>query len=161
MRKSVAALTLALVGLHVGCDSSNKLSPVSAPPPGPHHGIMLGLPSDKGFVELANEPEISDRRKPEPTSIVVYFLQRDAKSPLSPAPTDVRFAIEGGEGKGARTAQTAAQSVALTPESKPDDVAAAGRFASKLGPYGLEGLRGTLTAKIDGESIAIPVSGGR
>ena len=157
-----AHAVLAVLGLQLGCDSSPSLRAPATLPPGPHHGIMIGLADDKGFIELVNEPEVKDRRKLEPTSIVAYFLQNDAKSPLSPTPTDVRFAIEGGRpGQGTRGGRPTPQSVPLDRESKPDDPASTGRFASKPGPYYLEVLRGTLSAKLGSETISTPINGGR
>jgi hypothetical protein len=116
---------------------------------------MIRLPEDRGFVELVNEPDIGDRRNPVPTSIVAYYLQSDGKSPMSPAPSDVTFDIDSGGGAGARGARGPAKTVVLNAEPKAEDPSGASRFASKAGPYGLEGLRGTLSAKIEGHDISI------
>jgi hypothetical protein len=68
--------------LAFGCDS--PVSPVAiSVPMGPHHGTTLALTDNQGFVELINEPEVTERRNPGPTSIVAYFLQTDGKTPLS------------------------------------------------------------------------------
>jgi hypothetical protein len=160
MRIGIRAATLALVGLLFGCDSStprgNVVTAIA-----PHHGTMIPLPENRGFVELINEPEVSDRRNPQPTSIVAYYLQADGKSPLNPAPTDVSFAIDPGVARGARGKQGSAQSVPLIAEPKSDDPAGAGRFASKPGPYDLTDMRGTLSAKIGGQEISIPFAEAR
>ncbi len=127
---------------------------------GPHRGTTLQLPEKKGFVELVNEPEPRDRRSNEPTALVAYFLKIDGKSPLEPAPSDVSFAVDGGGGRGGRS-KSDAQTVPLVAEPKSDDPAGASRFASKPGPYLLDAIRGTLTAKIDGQSTSVTFSGGR
>ena len=99
----------ALAGLRLA--GSTRCSQSGSPP---HHGMMIRLADDRGFVELVNEPEISDRRKPEPTSIVAYFLQIDGKSPLEPVPVDVDFAIQSASAKGGRTKQDSGGRIRLT-----------------------------------------------
>jgi len=120
---------------------------------GPHHGTTIRLPEEKGFVELTNEPEVTDRRSNEATSIVAYYLQSDAKSALQPVPTDVSFVIELGK--------KAAQTIPLSAQPKSDDPAGASRFASKPGPYQLSALRGRLNAKIGGQEVSTTILGGR
>jgi hypothetical protein len=128
---------------------------------GPHQGATLQLPDKKGFVELMNDPKPRDRRSNEPTSLVAYFLKMDAKSPLAPAPTDVTFTIDPPRGGRGRKAASAPEPVALAPEPKADDPAGASRFASKPGPYLLDAIRGTLSAKIDGQEASVNFGGGR
>jgi len=151
MRIRFRAVTLVLAGLFLGFDSTQ------APPPqlvvGPHHGTTIRLPEDKGFVELTNEPEVTDRRASAATSIVAYYLQPDCKSAMEPPPAGVNFVIEAGR-KGSQT-------IPLSAEPKSDDPAGAGRFASKPGPYVLSGLRGRLNAKIGGQEISTTFVGGR
>jgi hypothetical protein len=151
---------IGLVALAAGCDSPGQpvaVNQVSAP----HHGTMIRLAEDRGFVELVNEPEVSDRRKPEPTSIVAYFLQIDGKSPLEPVPVDVDFAIQPGAGKGGRTKPDTGGQISLTAQPNPDDPLSAARFASKPGPYALEGTRGILTARIGGQVVSTTFAGSR
>jgi hypothetical protein len=114
-----------------------------------------------GLVELVNEPEVSDRRNPELTTIVAYFLQIDGKSALAPAPEEVNFAIQSSGASGGRSKQNAGDRIRLNAEPKPDDPFAAGRFASKTGPYALTGLRGTLTATIGGQEVSSTFAGSR
>jgi|SRR5271157_1747200 len=90
MPKSFLAILLAAAGLTVGCGSPELSSQVFK---GTHSGTSIRLPEDKGYVELVNEPIVTDRRNPQPTSIVAYFHQADGKSPMSPSPTDVSFQI--------------------------------------------------------------------
>jgi hypothetical protein len=149
-----------LVAVGPGCDSPEHPVAVSAVSP-PHHGTLISLPDDRGLVELVNEPEVSDRRKPEPTAIVAYFLQIDGKSSLTPAPEEVNFAIQSAGAGGVRSKQNAGDRIRLNAEPKSDDPLGAGRFASKTGPYALTGLRGTLTAKIGGQEISSTFAGSR
>jgi hypothetical protein len=122
---------------------------------------MIRLTDDKGYVELVNEPEVTDRRNPQPTAIVAYYLQADGKTPLNPAPTDVSFAIDPGAARGGRGKASAAAPVPLNAEPKLDDPSGASRFASKAGPYVLAATRGKLSAKIDGQETSITFAAGR
>jgi hypothetical protein len=149
-----------LAALVPGCDSPQLPVAVSTVSP-PHHGTLISLPDDRGLVELVNEPEVSDRRKPEPTAIVAYFLQIDGKSSLAPAPEEVSFRIQSAGAGGPRSKQNAGDRIRLNAEPKADDPLGAGRFASKTGPYELTGLRGTLTARIGGQEISSTFAGSR
>ncbi len=160
MRIYYRAVALGLVAGLLGCESTAPLATVSVAV-GPHHGIMIRLPEDSGFVELVNEPEVSDRRDPEPTAIVAYYLQSDAKSPMTPGPSDVSVALQAGRGKAADGKKAAAGAIPLATEPKPDDPSGGSRFASKPGPYELATIRGTLSAKIGGQEVAVPFGGGR
>lgn len=91
MPKSFLAILLAAAGLIAGCGSPELSSQVLK---GTHSGRSIRLPEDKGYVELVNEPIVTDRRNPQPTSIVAYFFQTDGKSAMSPSPTDVSFQID-------------------------------------------------------------------
>jgi hypothetical protein len=160
MRIRYRDFLIGMAALAAGCDSAaqpNAVNPVSAP----HRGTMIRLAEGRGFVELVNEPEVSDRRNPEPTSIVAYFLQIDGKSPLEPVPADVDFAIQSGGTKGGRTKQDSGGRISLTAQPKTDDPLSATRFASKPGPYALEGIRGTLTARIGGQVVSTNFAGSR
>ena len=161
MQKSVFAILLATAGVLIGCDGP-ELTSNSAVVRGIHSGTAIHLASDKGFVELVNEPPVDDRRNPQPTSIVAYFLQPDGKSAMSPSPTDVSFHIDP-DARSRQRGKTAASStmVALSAEPKSDDPAGASRFASKTGPYDLTGIRGTLKAKINGEEVSATFTGPR
>jgi hypothetical protein len=160
MPLTTRAVALSLVILVFGCGS--PISPVaSSVPMGPHRGTTLALDENKGFVELVNEREVTDRRNPQPTSIVAYFLQPDGKTPLSPLPTEVNFTIEAGKAKNSRATRSSATTVPLVAEAKSDDSAGAARFASKPGPYHLLGARGTLSVAINGRANSISFSESR
>jgi hypothetical protein len=80
---------------------------------------------------------------------------------LSPVPTDVNFTIETGRGTNSRVTKASAGPVPLVPEPKSDDPAGAARFASKPGPYHLLGVRGTLSATINGRVTSFSFSESR
>ncbi len=94
----LAALGVAI--LSPGCSSTDSSVTITRSPAPPHRGTMIPLPDSKGFVELLNEPEVSDRRNPEPTSIVAYFLEPDGNAPMSAAPSDVIFIVESAAARG-------------------------------------------------------------
>ena len=154
------AVALTLVILAFGC--SSPVSPLAGSVPmGPHHGTTVALAENKGFVELVNEPVVTDRRNPQPTSIVAYFLQADGTTPLSPLPTDVNVTINAGRGTNSRVTKASATPVPLSPEPNSDDSVGAARFASKPGPYHLVAVRGTLSATISGQVNSISFSESR
>lgn len=119
---------------------------------GPHQGTAYALPDNLGYAEIVNEPEVTDRGA-TPTSIVVYFLQADAKSSLTPVPTDVKVKVD----RGRRGSET----LALKAEPKAGDAAGASRFASSPGRNELETLRCHLMATAGGKPVNISVSGSR
>ncbi len=144
-----------------GCSSTDSSVTITRSPAPPHRGTMIPLPDSKGFVELVNEPEVSDRRNPEPTSIVAYFLEPDGKAPLIAAPSDVIFVVESATASSGRRNAGSSARVELSAQAKADDPLAAARFASKPGPYDLTALRGTLSARIGGQQISSTFSGSR
>jgi hypothetical protein len=144
MRMAGQAFLVVMTASLLGCEST----PAPQPPAvigGPHSGTSIRLEGDKGFVELLNEPKV-DARDSTPTALVVYYLQTDGKSPMSPAPTDVSLALIEG--------RSASKTVLLTPGSE-------GRFSSPPGPFNLEQLHGTLSATIGGQAVKTGLSGGR
>lgn len=119
---------------------------------GPHHGTAFALPQDAGLAEVVNEPEPEGRSDPV-TSIVVYFLMPDGKTPLTPAPTDVRVVVSAGRKK--------PETLELKAEPKSDDPSGGARFASKTGPYLLPDLHGQLSAKVGGAEFKASLVGVR
>jgi hypothetical protein len=164
MRIEIRVAALVCLGVVPGCGGSSVPIEQQVAISGPHHGATLQLPDKKGFVELINDPKPRDRRSNEPTSLVAYFLKMDGKSPLEPAPSDVSFTIDtaaGARGARGRQAASSSQPVPMAPEPKSDDPAGSCRFASKPGPYLLDAIRGTLSAKIDGQEASVNFGGGR
>jgi len=159
MPKSFLAILLAAAGLTAGCGSPALSSLVFT---GTHGGTTFRLPDEKGFVELVNEPVVTDRRNPQPTSIVAYFFQADGKSAMSPSSTDVSFEITPDARSRQRDRSAAGSSTLhLSAEPKADDPAGASRFASKTGPYALAAIRGALKAKINGQEVSTAFMGSR
>ncbi len=167
MRVSRWTTTALAAALLAGCAGSSVPIEEQVSTVGPHRGPTLQLPEKKGFVELVNEPAPRDRRGGEPTALVAYFLKLDGRSPMEPAPTDVRFTIDAGaraNGRGGHArgkAQAASGVVELLPEPKAEDPAGASRFASRLGPYQLDAVRGSLSARVDGQETGVTFQGGR
>ncbi len=158
-----AAIAITALSLP-GCGESARPIEQQTVINGPHRGTTLQLPDKKGFVELVNEPQPTDRRSNEPTALVAYFLKLDGKTPLEPAPTDVSFSMAsaGGGGRDGRgQQQPSAKPIPLDAEPRADDPSGGCRFASRPGPYLLEGIRGTLNAKIDGQAASFNFSGAR
>jgi hypothetical protein len=147
-RRILAAAVLAAAGC-----SAEPAPQAPAVVKGPHDGTTLRLPDDQGFAEIVNEPEPSGRSRDETTALVVYFLQADGKTPISPAPSDVKFEAKSGK--------QAAKTLALAAEPKSDDAAGAARFATKPGPYSLADLRGRLSASVGGKDVSVDYAGAR
>ena len=161
MRMRFSAVMLSFAAFMPGCDTPGNPVAVSTVSP-PHHGTLITLPDESGLVELVNEPEVNDRRNPAPTAIVAYFLQVDGKAALVPAPENVSFIITPGAARGRPfRAGVGRSNSALSAEPKSEDPLGGGRFASKTGPYALEGIRGTLIAKIGGQEISSTFGGSR
>jgi hypothetical protein len=120
---------------------------------GPHGGLAIPLPSNRGFVEYRVEAVRKFDVKSAPRSnlavIAVYFLGADARTAMSTTPANVNLAL--------KTPERTTISVGLTAESRLDESAGACRFVSAPGSYGAETLSGRLTATIDGRSLAAPV----
>jgi hypothetical protein len=119
---------------------------------GPHGGTAYRLPGDSGFAELVNEPEAADARAASKTALVVYFLEKDGKSPLSPPPADVGLEL---------MVDRHWVKVPLTGQPKAGDDAGAARFATAPGPYALAETHGTLKATVAGQPATIEFAAGR
>ena len=160
MARLLLAVLLVTVGSIVGCGTAVPDSPVRK---GMHDGTTFQLPHEKGFVELVNEPLVTDRRNPQPTSIVAYFFLPDGKSSMSAGSlAEVTFQIQPGATSRQRgRSKATVMSLELKPEPKGDDPAGTGRFASQTGPYDLASIRGTLAAKVDGEAVSVLDMGAR
>ena len=161
MSKHIIIVTFAMASLSPGCSPTDSSATITSSPAPPHRGTMIPLPDSKGFVELLNEPEVGDRRNPEPTSIVAYFLEPDGKAAMTASPSDVTFVVESATASGGRSKTGSGGRVELSAQPKADDPLAAARFASKPGPYDLTALRGTLSATIGGQQISSTFSGSR
>ncbi len=144
----IRLLPAALALMVLGCGPS--LPPPQKIVQGPHNGITLLLPDDLGVVEILNEPEVSDHRNPKPTSIVLYFLKDDGKTPLT-SPSNVTMDVNAARGR--------SEKLALKPDPRTGDPFGSCRFVTPTGPYMLDGLRGQLFARIDGRQVSLPFQG--
>jgi hypothetical protein len=120
---------------------------------GPHEGMAYALPEGQGYAEVVNEPPVEERGVKTPTSIVVYFLGGDAKSPSTLTPTEVKFVVNPGKND--------TKTIPLKAEPKAGDPASGNRFVSEPGPYRLSELRGELLATVGANAIKVPVVEGR
>ncbi len=152
--RSAFILIIALACGLPGCGGSPTLPPLpkDAPTVGPHQGPAYALPDGLGYAEFANDPKADERDRTAPTALVVYFLKSDAKTSLTPPPTDVKFQAANGR---------RVQAIDLKPTPKADDPAGESRFASQAGPYRLEELRGDLTAKAGATPVKLAIAGAR
>jgi len=114
------------------------------------------LPEGLGYAEFVNEPPATERGSDPPTALVVYFLQADGKSPLSPPPSEVKARVEV---SGSR--QVATQTLEMKPEPKSDDASGGVRFTSKPGPFQLGNIRGSLSGKAQGKAFKLEIAQGR
>jgi hypothetical protein len=150
MRLANRAHLLLAAALLAGCGGQADSPPAPKAVTGPHGVTAYVLPGEKGYVEILTEPGAKSTPKKKTLDLVVYFLKPDLKSPLDPAPTDVRAAIDAGEGG------RKALALAAAPGSGP--ARSAGRFASQVGLDAGGELTGELSAQVDGQPVQIPFS---
>ena len=146
---SLLALTLA------GCGGGPGGSAAANPDTkyGPHGGLAIPLPGEKGYAEVIAETVPNPKPNAEGV-IAVYFLQADLKSPLTPLPTGVTLSIKlpGSEDS---------KSLTLTPQPKAKDPAGSARVASPVGPYALDRIEGEFSASVDGAAFTKAFVSGR
>jgi hypothetical protein len=129
--------------LLLGCEQQAATSSGSAASPPPHGGFLITLPGGKGYAEIVNKVAAQTAGRRPNSTITVYFLQTDMKSPITPAPTNVSMTVDSGG----------------TPQTVPLTASAEGEFSSKPGQYGGGGdLNGKLTATIGSDSVTAPVA---
>jgi hypothetical protein len=107
---------------------------------------MFALPGDRGYVEIMTDREASSRDRSKPATkarIMAYFYQADGTTRMNPEPSDIKVTIGTDE-------KATAVKLAL------EDVKQAGRYASEPGPYP-EGFRGELEARLNGETVKVPI----
>src|SRR5262249_30639353 len=129
-----------LTGLVLGGCGSNERLAAEGPL---HGGTIVALPGNRGFAEILNGMKAESRG----SALVVYFVQPDMKSPLSPVPSDVRLKIQLGRKD---------SMVRLAPDPAAGDPLGAVRFASPPGNYPWEARENELIATIDGQSVTVP-----
>ncbi|HEV3162696.1 MAG TPA: hypothetical protein VGZ22_01550 [Isosphaeraceae bacterium] len=151
MRNSSILLFVPLAMTMSGCGSVGvSASPDLVAATGPHGGRAVLLPGGAGYGEVVVEHDKSSRPGPASARLVVYFLKTDLKTPLSPAPLDVRVKAVPPNGEPA--------TVPLTPQAKRGDAMSSGRFASAPGNFDFDELQGDLTATVAGQTVTRPFS---
>lgn len=129
---------IALLGLLPACASD--LESTGWAGIGPHGGVLVALPGEAGFAEIALE-------SPNPANgqvqVIAYFHDSAMEGALNPLPTEVAVQIEFPDRDPALTK--------LSQRSDLDDQVAGGPFTSKPGPFAVEPLRGTLSGVLAGQ----------
>ena len=151
-RKTLSLLALVLAVVAAGCGGPKvDYKAMSNVVPGPHGGPAYLLPERVGYVEIVNDPVV-DPRSDEDTSLVLYFLNPDARTSLNPAPKNVVVRL---------WHEQKFRKVNLATSPQPNDPAGGSRYITPPGPLGLAGLRGTISAEIGGRRISKEFSGMR
>lgn len=149
MRRSILGLAIMALGIVSGCGDGAAPPPPGTPKAlGPHNGPAVPLPGDRGYAEVMVDLGKLTKGKTSKSQLVVWFLQKDAQTPLNPPPTSVTAKLNiPGEGP---------QDVTFNPEPKAGDPASAGRFVAGSGRFDFDELGGEITAIIDGQSVTFP-----
>jgi hypothetical protein len=155
MDRRLWAPAVLLAVLAAGCSPT---APTQAGPEdrvGPHRGVLVRLPGDRGYAEVVNSKEAGrpGGRERAPAQLLVYFLAPDLKAPAGVAASGVSVKLT------AVTDQP--ETVPLEPAAEPGDPVGKNRFASKKGPYHLSGAHGELSATLDGQPFKAEFDGGR
>lgn len=143
------ALTSILAAASAGCGAGGGGSSATSLPSksGVHGGTAFPLPNDRGYAEVVIEPQKVTKAGRE-VVLAVYFLKPDLKAALEPAPSGVaaKLAVPGQEAPATPT---------FAPKPlKPGD----GRFATEVGPYDVDEIRGEVTGSLDGQAFAVPIA---
>lgn len=147
IRSRLASLAC-LLGL-AGCGEPAPLPGYSSEAVGPHGGILVPLPGDKGFGEVVSKPLPKAKARARADAVLaVYFLAPDKSAALNPAPSDaaLKMKMPGGD----------SVDVALKPQPDAKDPAGASLFASEPGLYAMDQMFGDLTVTVDGAPNTIP-----
>jgi hypothetical protein len=133
----IAPIGLALLlGLPAGCGSRPSLTD---PGPGPpHKGSLQGIPGTKTYLEIVQK-KVASPKEPVDGEVTFYFLQEDARTPMSPAPTGGTLTV------GKKTITLKPQGDGLATPSGPP------LFARS------EGVDGMLSVELDGKPVEIPL----
>jgi hypothetical protein len=135
-----SVLVAALFAGIVGC-GENLPTPRPGTPAGPsHNGSLLPIPGDLGYVEIVNAPLST---KTTESQIGVYFYEKDAKTPVSSPPGDVKLTLELPKGNA---------DIVLKPDPKNP-----GGFQSARGDHGRRELIGKLEFTLGGKPIDLRI----
>lgn len=146
--------SLLLIGSGCGGGGASALVVPQGTTNGPHGGIALPIPGEKGYAEILVERDsrVSKGKQSKASAlspkIAIYFLGTDLKAPLSPLPTDVSVKTV------APTGDSSTATLSLDPIA--DDATSAGRYISPSGDYGYDELSGEITANVEGQAVTLP-----
>lgn len=127
--------------------------PASALETGPHGGILIPLPEEKGLAEVSLEAPPGAAKRSSKQLLVARFLRPDLKSALEPSPGDVSIKLE----FPGREAETIPLKSVAEVRSGNDP----GRFASAAGDYAVDPLIGELKVTLQGQAFTVPFTNGR
>ena len=138
-----------------GCSDSATGTAGAGNRVGPHRGVLIALPGDKGYAEIVNSDptrgkEVGKARPP--VEVLVYLLNPGLDAALTASVTDVRVTLT--------TVSEKPESIALEPSSELKDPLGKVRFASRPGPFYLANSTGELTATVDGAPFKAAFDGG-
>lgn len=134
------AFAAALIAGFVGCGENLPAPRPGAPAAPSHNGAMLPIPGDLGYVEIVNTPLST---KTTESQIGVYFYEKDAKTPVSAPPGDVKLTLELPKGN---------TDIVLKPDPK-----SPGGFQSARGDHGRRELIGKLEFTLSGKPIDLRI----
>ncbi|SIO41477.1 hypothetical protein SAMN05444166_4511 [Singulisphaera sp. GP187] len=120
---------------------------------GPHGGILVPLPEQKGLAEVSLEAPQGASKRSSKQTLVARFLRPDLKSALEPLPGEVSIKLEFPD----RVAET----IPLKPVTEANSRNDPGRFASVPGDYAVDPMIGELKATLQGQAFAVPFTNGR
>jgi hypothetical protein len=136
-------LLLLSIVVVVGCEPERPTTPAG---PG-HGGQLFEMPGKVGWVEVASEIVPDEKSRSGKTILYVYFLRPDARTIVTPAPTNPGITLELPSGR---------KSVPLSSRVRANDPNKDVGFATPPGSYqGHENLSGEVTATIDGQPVTV------
>jgi hypothetical protein len=144
MRKLLSLIDLIIAGALIGC-GQGVVVPSSVPAVSEHRGgILVPLTDKQAYVELLNGDRQKKGRVYE-TTLVVYLLQPDLKTPFAETPTSVKINIGTPKGE---------QVVVLKPAPDSTDPLGSSRFVSTSGPFELNQVGGEVTVEVGGKTLS-------
>ena len=152
MGRLVARLALSLLILVAGCARRGS-TVFTGTPIGPHGGPTVVLPGGAGVGEVVIEVVPGGSGSKQDDQVVAYFLTSDLKAVAASLPSDVSVKLE--------FPDRAAETIALSAESKADDATGSARFASAPGSFPVDFPVGELSGKVNGQSFKLKFAGTR
>jgi hypothetical protein len=144
-----------LAAASCGCSGSGPTSAAPGARPGPHRGVLIALPGDKGYAEVVNSNSARTKARGKarpPVQVLVYFLNPGLDAPSTASASGVSVTLTQITDK--------PESIALQAAADAKDSLGKLRFESKPGLFYLANATGELSATLDGESFKAPFDGG-